>query len=970
MCSSPNKIYRVLPRLILSFLLFIWTTYSYAQTWQALNPPQNLFNGNIFATTVDRSEHIYAGGNFKNSSNNNFVATWNGTNWIEIGSGTRRLNANGAILTLASYNDTIYAAGAFTNSLGRYYVAKWDGNSWSQLDSNASLHADEFIYAITVDKVGNVYAAGSFSNAAGKYYVAKWNGSTWGELGSGTNALNANGVIYAVTTDANNNVYAAGYFTNSNNKRYVAKWNGTSWSELGGGTNALNANDYIDCLAADANGNIYAGGNFSNSNGECYLAKWTGTNWVEVGAGVSVLHANSVIKTIAVKNEAEIYVAGMFTDFGGNYYVARYNGSTWSAVNAPLSSLQTNGDIESISIDGAGNIYAGGKFLNKASHSYIAKWGGAGWEELGAMGDPLYSSNISQVIADSAGNVYVTDRTYIQNYGDSYSIKAWNGKTWKELTLPDSLRLFVSGVHSMALDSKGKLCVTGRKMGVSYYDCVLAWDGSKWEIMEDVPNSLRADNSNPVYGINEIETDRQGNVYVSGKFMDSTYGVCSIAKWDGRKWKRLPGFANYIKEFCVAGDGNIYAYGDFSDEYGRAVIVNYNETKRIYWAEVKNGTNRFGVPGFNVFSALATDNQNNLYVNGNFTNTTGSRYIAKWDGNQWSQLGVTGSLGLNLAVDKNTTIYSNKPSSDFGDPVRKWNGTVWVALGVPLNIDPLNFPASLLAVDPIGNVYSNASLPTPGSAGYIVRYGSALLVPPKMISFTPTQGSTGTAVTIIGKNLTGTSSVSFGGTKASSFTINSDTTVTAIVGNGSTGAVKVSTNRGEDSLQTFTYTCDSVKGPIPAVSLIRDSILVSSQANYYQWFFNNNKMANANLDRITIKDAGFYHVETSAEGICWTPSLDYPVLLSIGSSPDSLQLFLYPNPSTGNFTAYARLPQAGTAMVYVQVFDISGVLVYQSSKLIFYGNEIRVPITINSKGTFFVRMTINNTTIQQSIVVM
>jgi len=76
---------------------------------------------------------------------------------------------------------------------------------------------------------------------------------------------------------------------------------------------------------------------------------------------------------------------------------------------------------------------------------------------------------------------------------------------------------------------------------------------------------------------------------------------------------------------------------------------------------------------------------------------------------------------------------------------------------------------------------------------------------PTISLFTPTLGSNGTSVTITGTYLTGATAVSFGGTAASSFTVNSSTQVTAIVGTGSTGTVSVTTPGGIATLAGFTF---------------------------------------------------------------------------------------------------------------------------------------------------------------------
>lgn len=72
-------------------------------------------------------------------------------------------------------------------------------------------------------------------------------------------------------------------------------------------------------------------------------------------------------------------------------------------------------------------------------------------------------------------------------------------------------------------------------------------------------------------------------------------------------------------------------------------------------------------------------------------------------------------------------------------------------------------------------------------------------------SFSPANGTTGTEVTISGNNFTGATSVRFGSVNASSFTVNSSTSITAIVGTGANGDVTVTTPLGTASKSGFTY---------------------------------------------------------------------------------------------------------------------------------------------------------------------
>jgi hypothetical protein len=77
---------------------------------------------------------------------------------------------------------------------------------------------------------------------------------------------------------------------------------------------------------------------------------------------------------------------------------------------------------------------------------------------------------------------------------------------------------------------------------------------------------------------------------------------------------------------------------------------------------------------------------------------------------------------------------------------------------------------------------------------------------PKISSFTPGSGGSDTSITIIGTNFNGATTVKIGKTTASSFIVNSNTRITAIVGSGATGKISVTTPGGTDtSSKGFTY---------------------------------------------------------------------------------------------------------------------------------------------------------------------
>ena len=112
-----------------------------------------------------------------------------------------------------------------------------------------------------------------------------------------------------------------------------------------------------------------------------------------------------------------------------------------------------------------------------------------------------------------------------------------------------------------------------------------------------------------------------------------------------------------------------------------------------------------------------------------------------------------------------------------------------------------------------GNVVVTAPLGTDSLSGF--TYISI----PTVTSFTPTSAATGTTVTITGTNFTGATAVHFGAAPAASFTVVNSTTITAIVGNGGSGNVFVSSPSGSGSLPGFTFLPPpSITGFSPSVA--------------------------------------------------------------------------------------------------------------------------------------------------------
>ncbi|QEM10130.1 IPT/TIG domain-containing protein [Mucilaginibacter rubeus] len=101
--------------------------------------------------------------------------------------------------------------------------------------------------------------------------------------------------------------------------------------------------------------------------------------------------------------------------------------------------------------------------------------------------------------------------------------------------------------------------------------------------------------------------------------------------------------------------------------------------------------------------------------------------------------------------------------------------------------------------------YGTSGAVTVSSEGGYASLQGFVHTGPVITSFSPASAGIGESVIIKGSNFTNTSAVEFGGVPATSFTVNSPTQITAIVGTGKTGNITVTTPLGKASVAGFAH---------------------------------------------------------------------------------------------------------------------------------------------------------------------
>jgi uncharacterized repeat protein (TIGR03803 family) len=151
---------------------------------------------------------------------------------------------------------------------------------------------------------------------------------------------------------------------------------------------------------------------------------------------------------------------------------------------------------------------------------------------------------------------------------------------------------------------------------------------------------------------------------------------------------------------------------------------------------------------------------------------------------------------------------SGKVGDTIGILGQKFTGTTAVffnGVSAAFTLDTTYPDTYLTATVPSGATKGKVTVVTPTGT---LTSNKVFTVVPIILSFSPTSGKVGASVVITGSGLTQASKVTFGGVKATTFTVNSDSKVTATVPIGAkTGKIAITTPGGTaTSSGTFTVT--------------------------------------------------------------------------------------------------------------------------------------------------------------------
>jgi uncharacterized delta-60 repeat protein len=406
----------------------------------------------------------------------------------------------------------------------------------------------------------------------------------------------------------------------------------------------------------------------------------------------------------------------LFVGWAAGRSVAEDAKATW------VSHYKGGDEVADLFVDSSGNIYVTGTTNSNPPDFVTVKYDSSGiqlWEaRYGTTGG---EDKPAALKVNRAGNVYVTGDSYGGSSAyDFLTIKYDpSGKlVWfKRLNNPENNSDFANDI---ALDKAGYVYVTGgSRFDATDYDIVTVKYSSsgqlKWAKRLSGPGILP--NWKDDFG-RFIETDRAGNIYVTGTSDASSTDIVTIkfnksgkVLWD----KRYDGPDHMYDEpsgLAVSPEGNVYVAGNSTGSRTSEdiILIKYSASGKQQWVE------RYTSPGDGPEDAqdIFLDKSGNVYVtgSGNFSghnkfvtlkyDPTGAReWVALYaltyssgaysiDGDDSGNVYVTGSGMTKTVSDKIVTIKYDAQGE------KKW---------VALYSGPKKFDIGrAIAVDPSGAV--------------------------------------------------------------------------------------------------------------------------------------------------------------------------------------------------------------------------------------------------------------------------
>jgi hypothetical protein len=801
----------------------IWKSTNGGNTWSQLSATQNfVYINDLIMRKEGGSSVLYAA-----VDGNNYKGTWFGTALAGLHRSTDGGTTWNQVLPPISYSNPSYPFVASSLAIGK------DNRIW----------------------VGTKASPFGLTDRGGGRVLYSDNGTTWVRNDSSA-VVNGNGRVTVATAPSSANyVYS---FTESASKVSALRKTidgGISWSNLASKPddidNGIPADDftrgqawYDQALAVDPEDSsvVMIGGInlFRTIDGGVnwkHISKWSNNAQLNT-LTCSYVHADQHIILFKPNDPSKV----LFGCDGGIFYSSNiYSATTRDVIEARNKDFNVTQYYAGAIHPGAdSNYYLAGSQDNgtqkfaQPNKSYTTQAsGGDGAYCFIDQTDPKYqissyvynsfyrSSNygatFTTLLNDGNTGSFINPACYDNNQHILYTYKSSNKSSGGVLyaikninSTPKTDTLFIPELTS---------AVTAFKVSPYTTNSTTLYIGTSSGLILKVTNANGAGvatnitSSLPIGSISCIEIGKNENELLVTFF---NYGMSKI--WytsdGGNKWvDKMGDFPNIPARWALFNPNKRSTEVILATELGIYATTNFNAASPI-WSASNNG-----------FSNVRTD-------------------MLQMRNSDYQVIAATHGRGL---FSSNGFAEAAAPSMSGFSPTSAVAGTTITIVGANFtNASAVSFGGVIATSFTVVNDNRITAVVASGNSGSVkvnTGGGEAKLdgftyIPSPVInSFTPSSAGRGVTVLIKGVNLSAVNAVSFGDSAVASFTILSDTSINAIIGNGATGKVKVTSPAGVATANGFIYCTSPTISTTATIFCVGNSqSLTTSAEGTYQWY--------------------------------------------------------------------------------------------------------------------------------------